>query len=175
MFPFRRQLIARAEKAAKALEFLAARSATAQASLLESRKLIAEAVELIEAVEARDISSIENSTCGSSGGGTGFSGRDGYEKINCPFKDPTQRFTVNGRQSTVSGNGVDIDLGIFILQNVLNLESRLTISGLGETNMSPNGTTRESAHSDQQEISPRPVRTKKKWVGGRLVEVTDGT
>lgn len=130
--------------------------------------MIAEAVELIEAVEARDISSIENSTRM-----TGFLGRHLYEKIKPSFKEPIQRLTVNGSQSPVSSNGMDFHLSIFMLQNVLNLKSLLTISGSGDTNMLPNG-TQESAHCDKEERSPRPVRIKK-WVRGRFVEVIEET
>ncbi|XP_031401814.1 uncharacterized protein LOC116211520 isoform X3 [Punica granatum] len=141
-----RLLIAQAEKAAEALEFAATRSATAQASLLETRKLIAEAIELIEAVEKGEISSNENVSHGPSGGGTGLSGRVGYEKIKGSFEEPSHKWTVNGRQSLVSGSG--------------------------EMDMSPNG-TQGSLDSDQGEESPGPVRVTKKWVRGRLVEVVD--
>ncbi|XP_031401813.1 uncharacterized protein LOC116211520 isoform X2 [Punica granatum] len=167
-----RLLIAQAEKAAEALEFAATRSATAQASLLETRKLIAEAIELIEAVEKGEISSNENVSHGPSGGGTGLSGRVGYEKIKGSFEEPSHKWTVNGRQSLVSGNGVGFDFSKFTLQNVLNLDGQFTLSGSGEMDMSPNG-TQGSLDSDQGEESPGPVRVTKKWVRGRLVEVVD--
>ncbi|XP_010534989.1 PREDICTED: uncharacterized protein LOC104810398 [Tarenaya hassleriana] len=52
-----RLLIAEAEKAAKALEVAATKSPVAQASLLESRKLIAEATLLIESIDSTETAS----------------------------------------------------------------------------------------------------------------------
>ncbi|KAK4773965.1 hypothetical protein SAY87_028984 [Trapa incisa] len=156
-------LIAQAEKAAKALKFVAARSTAAQASLLQTIKLIAEAVELIKAVEARDISSSE--------GGTGFFSPDVYEKIKCSLEEQNQGSTVSGSHSLVSIDDINFDLGILTLQNVLNLKGQFTSSGSGELNMPSNG-PRGSAHSDQEETTPRLVRIKK-WVRGRYVEVVE--
>ncbi|EXB64651.1 hypothetical protein L484_017984 [Morus notabilis] len=55
-----RLLIAEAEKAAKALEAAATKSPIARASLMETRKLIAEAVQSIESIEAEQITSQGN-------------------------------------------------------------------------------------------------------------------
>ncbi|CAA7040936.1 unnamed protein product [Microthlaspi erraticum] len=55
-----RLLISEAEKAAKVLEIAAMRSPVAQASLLESKKLIAEATQLIESIEMRQIASSDD-------------------------------------------------------------------------------------------------------------------
>ncbi|KAM1430142.1 hypothetical protein ACFX2I_046241 [Malus domestica] len=55
-----RLLIAEAEKAAMALEVAATKSAVARASFIETRQLIAEAIQLIESVETAQISSSEN-------------------------------------------------------------------------------------------------------------------
>ncbi|KAL0354413.1 UNVERIFIED_CONTAM: hypothetical protein Sradi_3888200 [Sesamum radiatum] len=55
-----KMLIAEAEKAAKALEVAAKKSPLAQASLMESRMLIAEAIQLIESIEHEDRISSEN-------------------------------------------------------------------------------------------------------------------
>jgi hypothetical protein len=55
-----RLLIAEAEKAAKALEVAATKSPIARASLMETRKLIAEAIQSIESIETAPISSQEN-------------------------------------------------------------------------------------------------------------------
>ncbi|KFK35694.1 hypothetical protein AALP_AA4G025000 [Arabis alpina] len=55
-----RLLISEAEKAAKVLEVAALKSPVAQASLLESKKLIAEATQLIESIEMRQVTSDED-------------------------------------------------------------------------------------------------------------------
>ncbi|KAB2613153.1 abhydrolase domain-containing protein [Pyrus ussuriensis x Pyrus communis] len=55
-----RLLIAEAEKAAMALEVAATKSAVARASLVETRQLIAEAIQFLESVETAKISSFEN-------------------------------------------------------------------------------------------------------------------
>ncbi|ESQ30035.1 hypothetical protein EUTSA_v10011340mg [Eutrema salsugineum] len=57
-----RLLISEAEKAAKVLEIAAMKSPVAQASLLESKKLIAEATQLIESIEMRQMTSDEDGT-----------------------------------------------------------------------------------------------------------------
>ncbi|MED6206189.1 hypothetical protein PIB30_024481 [Stylosanthes scabra] len=51
-----RLLISEAEKAAKALEVVATKSPVAQASLIESRKLIAEAIQALESIDAEEMS-----------------------------------------------------------------------------------------------------------------------
>ncbi|CAB4302667.1 unnamed protein product [Prunus armeniaca] len=55
-----RLLIAEAEKAAMALEVAATKSPVARASLIETRQLIAEAIQFIESIETAPISSHEN-------------------------------------------------------------------------------------------------------------------
>lgn len=55
-------MISEAEKAAKVLEVAALKSPVAQASLLESKKLIAEATQLIESIEMRQVTSDEDGT-----------------------------------------------------------------------------------------------------------------
>ncbi|KAK4395015.1 hypothetical protein Sango_1655800 [Sesamum angolense] len=55
-----KMLIAEAEKAAEALELAAKKSPLAKASLMESRMLIAEAIQLIESIEHEDRISSEN-------------------------------------------------------------------------------------------------------------------
>ncbi|XP_043719933.1 uncharacterized protein LOC122667634 isoform X2 [Telopea speciosissima] len=59
-------LIVEAEKAAMALEVAAARSPLAQASVLETRKLIAEATKSLEDIEAGQVASRESANCYSS-------------------------------------------------------------------------------------------------------------
>ncbi|KAL0441297.1 UNVERIFIED_CONTAM: hypothetical protein Sradi_0068600 [Sesamum radiatum] len=56
----KKMLIAEAEKAAEALELAAKKSPLAKASLMESRMLIAEAIQLIESIEHEDRISSEN-------------------------------------------------------------------------------------------------------------------
>ncbi|KAL4333070.1 hypothetical protein GQ457_07G030690 [Hibiscus cannabinus] len=56
-----RLLIAEAEKAAKALEVAAGKSPIARASLIETRKLIAEAIQSIESIEGGRVTYNENS------------------------------------------------------------------------------------------------------------------
>ncbi|KAL8138573.1 hypothetical protein V2J09_004574 [Rumex salicifolius] len=55
-----KSLITEAEKAAKALEVAATTSPIAQASLIETRKLIAEAVQLIQSIETEQSTPFEN-------------------------------------------------------------------------------------------------------------------
>lgn len=56
---FFRLLIAEAEKAAEALEIAAIKSPIARASLIETRKLIAEAIQSIESIEGAEVISNE--------------------------------------------------------------------------------------------------------------------
>lgn len=122
---FCRLLIAEAEKAAKALEVAATKSPIARASLIETRKLIAEAVQLIESIESGQISSQENdkyppSTPNEMSGQMEKETDDGMQVPG----DADQK-KVNGTKTLASNKEDDFGFGKFTLQDILNREDKL--------------------------------------------------
>ncbi|XP_052182729.1 uncharacterized protein LOC127795227 [Diospyros lotus] len=124
-------LIAEAEKAAKALEAAAMRSPLAQASLVEARKLIAEAIQSIQPIEIGQADSHENGSPPSAvaeltnpeNGSplTALAGpmnpENGIEGLN-----QIARGEINGTRAVESGSGDIKDFGFhkFDLQDLLN-------------------------------------------------------
>ncbi|XP_015901395.2 uncharacterized protein LOC107434437 isoform X1 [Ziziphus jujuba] len=119
-----RLLIAEAEKAAKALEVAATKSPIAQASLMETRMLIAEAVQSIESIESGLISSQENGKYPlPSPTPTPTSNEmDGQADMEIdgrkPVLDKADDKKVNGNHSLASSKEEDFDLGKFTLQHI---------------------------------------------------------
>lgn len=111
-------MIAEAEKAAKALEIAATKSPIAQASLLETRKLIAEAVRSLESIEAEPNSWQEK----------------GEEPSVVPDELGSQiekegevlikadRIKVNGTRTLASSKKEEFNFGKLNLQDILNGE-----------------------------------------------------
>ncbi|KAA8541569.1 hypothetical protein F0562_022721 [Nyssa sinensis] len=115
-----RLLIAEAEKAAKALEVAAMRSPLAQASLIETRKLIAEAIQSIESIKTAQAGSPQNGKHPSfaSNGLVHHveKGKDaGIEDLNL-----TDQREINGIQPLESSDDIkDFNFGKFTFQNLL--------------------------------------------------------
>lgn len=221
----RRLLIAEAEKAAKALEVAALKSPVAQASLVETRKLIAEAVQSIESIEAGDITtdvngrnspaeaihSVESTETGQlpTNENDRYSSAESTEFISPVEKMPSagqdgsdhaDKTKINGTQTHVSD---EKELGFedFALHDILHGDGKLLLPsssdyGLHSSELEslikqpkerkqqlgqlePNGHIKydnvcsengAAVTSTDKEKHHKPVT--KKWVRGRLVEVT---
>ncbi|KAI4355349.1 hypothetical protein L6164_004130 [Bauhinia variegata] len=191
-----RLLIAEAEKAAKALEVAATKSPSAQASLAETRKLIAEAIQSLESIEKQQIT--ESSVAST----------EDEKEAGTAFEVPNQSDVsqVNGHNTSASSDyKFSDDFRRFSLQKLLNGDQELkptTSNGCasfpfgfgnqvmlaGSTNQS--GET-ERGHSSEykpdafptmvgiesikEEKPTRPVTVTRKWIRGRLVEVVEET
>lgn len=164
-------LIAEAEKAAKALEIAASRSALAQASLLETRKLIAEAtrsIESIEIVETGQIASQENDAL--------LNHVENKVDKNTTSLDTADKRKVNGNHVLDSEETSFVD---FTMQNGFLKESSSKNQPL---QAKPNGFRKEknsplpNGAKIETNFEGAPVASTrtKKWVRGRLVSVTEG-
>ncbi|KAF5733465.1 hypothetical protein HS088_TW17G01009 [Tripterygium wilfordii] len=117
-----RLLIAEAEKAAKALKVAATKSPIARASLIEARKLIAEAIQSIESIET-NVTSDEN---------------DGYlpmssailidtveKQTDAGYESVNQVREVNGVETLAPRKDEDFNFSNFSMLDILNSERRL--------------------------------------------------
>ncbi|XP_010542348.1 PREDICTED: uncharacterized protein LOC104815594 [Tarenaya hassleriana] len=210
-----RELIAEAENAAKALELAAMKNPVAQASLLESRKLIAEATQLIESIEDETFSSalpnqptsLVELNMGPQNRDTNKQKPEGINGAHYMFQFTMSKdnscITVNGNSKNLllssrssdlqpfssegmakqsvhakQLNDVEGDRAVKLGTNphpngtrVLPSEPNRTV-GLLE-NPVPNGTKVQIA---EEKVAPlKPGAITRKWVRGRLVEVTETT
>ncbi|EYU45920.1 hypothetical protein ABFS82_04G089900 [Erythranthe guttata] len=150
-------MIAEAEKATEALEIASKNSPSVHASLIESRLLIAEAIQFMKSIENDDeedpIISSEN------GNGNCFS----EKPIEVEGIDSDTRQTINGVHSLVNGktscNGF----------HSLGLEN--------ETSLFDSAKYAEESRDKlfEEEEAEKQVKVIKKWVAGRLVEVVEET
>ncbi|KAK9290181.1 hypothetical protein L1049_008347 [Liquidambar formosana] len=130
-------LIAEAEKAAKALEVAATRSPFARASLLETRKLIAEAIQSIESIDIGPITSQENGTYPSFAS-TGLINRVEKEiDADNEGLNGADQSEVNGSQALASSSNDDFDFVKYTLQNLLNDEEELLPTSSDEYGLPP--------------------------------------
>ncbi|KAK7275485.1 hypothetical protein RIF29_16604 [Crotalaria pallida] len=186
-----RILIAEAEKASKALEVAALRSPLAQASLIETRKLIAEAIQSLESIDTQGIAVSNVPSVASSD--VNKENDAEFDVLNQSLMDQ-----VNGHETlSSSGYKVSKDLGKISLQKFVNGDSELhpiTTNGCASLQVGFTGEIEESSSSNQQreteqnqsseykttllgiqsindEDKPTPPIVTKKWVCGRLVEV----
>lgn len=186
-----RLLIVEAQKAAKALEVAAVKSPIARASLMETRELIAEAIQSIESIETGQITSHENG---------GYPSATSNELISQDQEDT--RIEVNGTSIRPSEDE-DFNLSKFTLQDFLNNEEKLLPTSFGGPGSSPfsfenimkqSGSRNlpdqpepnensncgkdplpNGAHVQSlEEETPESVAVTKKWVCGRLIEVAEG-
>ncbi|XWS19985.1 hypothetical protein CRYUN_Cryun31cG0062800 [Craigia yunnanensis] len=200
-----RLLIAEAEKAAKALEVAAVKSPVARASLIETKKLIAEAIQSIESIERKQVTSDENG---------GYLSVDSAEPVgqvqkkmqsvnnglsqayqkevngnlilslskNEEFNFPNFMFPriVNGDsdEELTSPNSNNYSLSTLNFESLIKKSdsfkqlNQLETNGIikHEKNPLPNGTKVQLKDDD---IPSKAVAVTKKWVRGRLVEVTE--
>ncbi|KNA04000.1 hypothetical protein SOVF_203790 [Spinacia oleracea] len=190
-------LIAEAEKAATALEIAAKRSPVARASLIEARKLIAEATQSIESIENQDPSSEYDTTTGPqnhenpvtddhvgvNGTGTGFVQKtDDQNPVIGAYNTPMlEEMGMNHKLPSRFG-GYEfskLDIGSFIgkkselrelidQQHVHELNGTTKLNGLS----SHHHVTKSQNHEER--VPPISAKTAtKKWVCGRLVEVEE--
>ncbi|CAI0470849.1 unnamed protein product, partial [Linum tenue] len=172
-------LIAQAEKAAKVLEVAAAESPIARASLVESRKLIAEAIQSIDCVDRGDVDlatpelSDEGKEVDDAGGLPGS----------------TRPVFVNGGTKTASAtcaeDGESINLSRLEFHEVFDLASLVEtpedhcqgeVNGnlKSATSVRPNGSKVELHESEEKPLDLVAGVTAKRWVRGRLVEMVPG-
>lgn len=196
-----RLLIAEAEKAAKALEVAATRSPLAHASLMETKKLIAEAIQSIESIEAGQISSHENSRDPSFSSAVPVNHVEKEMDAGIEGLNQADQRKVNGTKTLVSSknDNEDFDFGKFTWQDLLNGDMELlstSSSGYGLSPLDLDSLIGSTKPLDQlpnlnveREDNPLPngiklkprkeaapansVTTTKKWVRGRLVEVAE--
>lgn len=194
-----RLLIADAEKAAKALEVAATKSPIAQASLIETRKLIAEAIQSLQSIDTRHITESNDSSMALS---------EVDEEKDAAFEVPNQSDMgqVNGHK-TLSANDYKFseDFRRVSLQKLLNSDPEFhltttngcTSSQFGfDSQKSEPGSTNQPREAEQDQsinlktdpppnmeeirslednITSRSLTVTKKWVRGRLVEVVEET
>ncbi|WOH04117.1 hypothetical protein DCAR_0623525 [Daucus carota subsp. sativus] len=213
-------LIAEAENAAKALELAASKSPLAQASLIETRKLIDEAIQSIESIEGSFDENEPDSPLS-------LSDVEDLKSRGFVTKDQIE---VNGASLSNFDDISDSAIGKFNLQQLLNhedenlpsssydvdfmndmdylkglLDNETDLSQLEPLNkpsslthqldlLAPNGTTAKHGNpvpngaksellelkkppksiNSSKEKPPKSTNTVKKWVRGKLVEVTEG-
>ncbi|KAF7813959.1 uncharacterized protein G2W53_027928 [Senna tora] len=193
-----RLLIAEAEKAAKALEVAATKSPIAHASLIETRKLIAEAIQSLESIE---IPRITESTASSS---ASLSEIDQERSEESEVLNHTDMGQVNGHKVLSSSDyKFPDDFGKIVLHKSLNGDPKLHLSTTNDIASSafgfemesdltnehsetqrdsdqnmeyktdPSPTTVEGIQSLEEETPSRSLTVTKKWVRGRLVEVVE--
>ncbi|XP_010501042.1 PREDICTED: uncharacterized protein LOC104778317 isoform X2 [Camelina sativa] len=204
-----RLLISEAEKAVKVLEIAALKSPVAQASLLESKKLIAEATQLIESMEMRQIASDEDGTDPNNSVqevDSESETKDAHDQEEQPGEiNGTHTFPINGESllhlnmrssdlptfniegttdqfvsekgsNTSQGDREDIKHGIVPQPNGTRVHPPAESNGAvrrhaadAEDHPLPNG-----YHGmDEKVASLETGHVTKKWVRGRLVEVTE--
>ncbi|KAJ7951422.1 Muscle M-line assembly protein unc-89, putative isoform 2 [Quillaja saponaria] len=190
-----RLLIAEAEKAAKALEVAATKSPTAQASLFEARKLIAEAVQSIKSIETQQMVTLNNeATPVRNDIGTAVEDQD--------QSNPGE---INGKKTLASNNyKVYDDYAKYSFEELLNGEEKLhlespsgqSVSAFGFDNQrelssstrelwqaEPSGRNEGETDSSPVEVELQSLKEDapsgshtvitKKWVHGRLIEVVE--
>lgn len=199
-----RLLIAEAEKAAKALEVAATRSPLALASLMETKKLIAEAIQSVESIEAGQLPSHENSRDPLFSSAVPVN-HDAEKEMDEEAEglNPVDERKVNGTKSLVlsKSDNEDFDFGKFTWQNLPNGDVEHLSTSSGGYGLSPlhldnlvSPTKRQIQQANlkvEREDNPLPNGNKllkaredatpahsttrtKKWVRGRLVEVVVG-
>ncbi|XP_050232291.1 uncharacterized protein LOC126680992 [Mercurialis annua] len=198
-----RLLIAEAQKAAKALEVAATTSPIAQASLIETRKLIAEAIHSIESIGAEVMTSSKDTIDPSLAATELVDQVDKEGEVGHGNSSQAEPKQVNGKVSIASRKDDDLNFANLSLRTMLNGENELlptrsegyswsTIdlerviensnsekevdlvepngSLKSESNISPNGSKVQHL---KEEPPSESVSITKKWVRGRLVEVTE--
>lgn len=154
-------LIAEAEKAAEALEVAALKSPLAQASLVETRKLIAEAIRSIESIESGQLISQET------GDGASFYSSGAINHLQTSQGTPNSdtlldRRLVNGSHllSSSESDYKDFYFDKFTLQNALKDREPLPVAESAEdsgslrgslsSSLQPNNLIEESSRTDFQ-------------------------
>lgn len=185
-----------AEKAAKALEVAATKSPIARASLMETRKLIAEAIQSMESIETSQATPHGNDGCP-------FVASN--EQINQVEKDTSAEIKGSNQAELGEVNGTlvvptkdkDFNFSNYGLHDFLNNEDQLLPTSFRDLGLSPlsfeslmkqsdsrnhhelpeqdqNSDYEDEAGFLKEETPPESVTLTKKWVRGRLIEVAEG-
>ncbi|GKV09684.1 hypothetical protein SLEP1_g21146 [Rubroshorea leprosula] len=195
-----RLLIAEAEKAAEALEIAAVKSPVAPAYLVETRKLIAEAIQSIESIEGAEVTSNEigkHLSVNSAELTTEVDKEIGSEDGGLIQAEQKE---VNGRQTLPVSKNEDFSFASFTLARIVNDEEKFMLPSssnhvLSALNLEdlvklpdsseqlaqfePNGidkpekTNGINLQVKEDDIPSKPVTVTKKWVRGRLVDVSE--
>ncbi|KAK4772366.1 hypothetical protein SAY86_014141 [Trapa natans] len=179
-----RFFITEAEKAAKALEVAATRSPAARASLVETKKLIAEAIQSMESIKTRTTCLVESVSLSSN------------QSLPCPQHHSQVLSELNdqthGEERKVNGTAVQLQNPEEVtfkagyehpesfnqFQPEESIEKDVKSAGLNDCHswkevLLPNGIKHPVASSEEN-LPREPHRTPmKKWVRGRLVEVME--
>ncbi|KAK8641932.1 hypothetical protein V6N13_011300 [Hibiscus sabdariffa] len=192
-----RLLIAEAEKAAKALEVAAGKSHIARASLIETRKLIAEAIQSIESIERGRVTYDENSGYIAVASAEPVSPVEKTMQSENSSLSQADQKEVNGNQFLSLSEKKDLSFPNYMLPKIVNGDSdeltypsssNYSIPTLNlddlikksdspkqlnqlETNRIINGT---KAQVKNNSMASKAAAVTKKWVHGRLVEVAEG-
>ncbi|XP_078448003.1 muscle M-line assembly protein [Wolffia australiana] len=151
-----RLLIAEAEKAAKALEIVALKSPLARASLLETRRLIAEATQALE--------------------------RAGQPPLPTPPENPNGSQSYHSVQQRVNGTPSKTLISDLPSEEADDLDLDLELGDLltGGEPIPPSDLPASSSEETFADFSSRsgdapspPAETRRRWVRGRLVDVDD--
>jgi hypothetical protein len=178
-----RLLIAEAEKAAKALEVAAAKSPIAQSSLIETRKLIAEAIQSLESIDTQKMDDCSVAS-------VSLSEVNKENESAFEVRHHLQLGQVNGH-TTLSSTDYKFseDFGELSLERLVNGVPELHLTN-GCASLSSNQqreTEQDEISEDETDHSPtvmgiqsledetisRSSTATKKWVRGRLVEVRE--
>ncbi|XP_022955868.1 uncharacterized protein LOC111457724 isoform X1 [Cucurbita moschata] len=189
-----RLMIAEAEKAAKALEVAAKRSPIARASLLETRKLIAEALQSIECIDIEQMASQQTEEQNAVASSIHEMGTPNDEEDSLAGKEDQRRAAqtmAKGTQLLPRGiEDVAFDFGKFSVQD---LEVAASTNGYGASYPprlsslanQPNGKGNKASdehkdwlngtnlHQLEEKADTQVSAARKKWVRGRLVEVAE--
>ena len=162
-------MIAEAEKAAKLLEVVATKSPIAQSSLLETRKLIAEAIQSLESIDTQGMTE-SNVPWVSMENGSAFEVLD----------------QVNGHTTALSSSDYKFseDFGEYPLEKPVNGCATLPFSLMSQINECNLSSQQKEAEQDScsEDSSPTEdddddetlsIVVTRKWVRGRLVEVAE--
>lgn len=189
-------LIAEAEKAAKALEAAATKSPLAQASLIETRNLIAEAIQSIQSIEIGQIDSHGNGRHPSIASAELVNQAEKGNNPGIQGLSQTENGEINGTQAVESSKSDynDFGFGKFNFHDLLNGKEELYQTSMSDYGLPPSeldGIIKQCGFTEQlsqlelngngaefqsrkEETPPNSVTVPKKWVRGRLVEVVDG-
>lgn len=192
-----RLLIAEAEKAAKALEVAALKSPLARASLIETRKLIAEATQSLEAIEKGQVTSYEKDNHPPSKV-NGQVNHFGEETDSGDGHHTPPSVKVNGTHVPIpnSKRASDINFGEITVQDVINhRQGEESTTDRNSSHPFRTNTIINQMSRDDQQTSPfsangalrtgsdelpngtgetsETLNLSKKWISGRLVEVSD--
>ncbi|XP_022714553.1 uncharacterized protein LOC111274189, partial [Durio zibethinus] len=134
-----RLLIAEAEKAAKALEVAAVKSPVARASLIETRRLIAEAIQSIESIGRGQVTSDENGGYNSVDSAEPITVNQVEKKMQSENGSLSQadKKEVNGNQILSLSKNEEFNFPNFMLPRIVNGDSNeLTSSSLNNYSLS---------------------------------------